>query len=232
MSAYIVAVLTPVLARPHRVEPLIASLRAAATITPCRLVFIATEGDDEEIAAILPHTGQHGDVWLLTVSPEQEGWGRKINFGMRFTTEPFVFTGADDLDFHPGCFERMLAAHLETRACVIGTNDEANPRVQSGHHSTHMLVCREYGECGTVDAPDSGNIMCEAYDHSFVDDEFVATARARGTYAHAKDAVVAHSHPNWGTAPTDGTYQKGQRRFAEDQRLFQSRRYLWEQRLA
>lgn len=227
MSDYTVAVLAPVLARPHRVEPLIESLRAAAASTPCRLVFVATEGDNEEIAAILPHADQHGDVWLLTVPPEQDKWSIKINFGLKFTTEPFIFTGADDLDFRPGCFERMLACHLETGACVVGTNDKANNRTQSGNHSTHSLVRRDYSECGTIDDTYSGKIICEQYHHNFCDDELIATARRRRTFFSAQDAIVAHSHPVWGTAPMDSTYEKGQARFNEDRALFQSRSRLW-----
>ena len=225
MTRYTIAVLCPVLARPHRVVLLVESVRAASRVTGCRTVFVATEGDTDEIAAI--RQVEAGDVTLIVVPSEDEGYSRKINTGFAETTEPFVFMAADDLDFRPGCFERMLATHLETGACVVGTNDGGHAGTASGDHSTHSLVCREYGDCGLIDAPDSRLLLNPTYRHWFCDNELVGTAKHRQTYAHAKDALVVHLHPNWKKADMDATYAKGQSTIAEDRATFESRKRLW-----
>jgi hypothetical protein len=229
VTDFTIACLVPVLARSHRVSPLIESVRAAAKVTPVRVVFLATEGDDAEQDAVRAYSGQSTvtDVALLVVPEEREGWNKKINDGFEATQEPFVFCAADDVSFVPGCFERMLATHLETGACVVGSNDDANPSVRAGQHATHFLVCREYLECGTVDAPDSGLLLHEQYAHAFVDNECVQTAMARKTFAAALDAHVPATHPLWGTAPMDSTYAKGQASFDADRRLYHSREHLW-----
>lgn len=228
MTPYVVAVLCPVLNRSHRVAPLIESVRAAAKVTPCRVVFIATEGDDDEIAAIV--AAGDADISLFRVDPADDSYAKKINLGFRLTEEPFVFTAADDLTFHPGCFERLLATHLETGACVVGSNDLGHGATKSGDLSTHTLVCREYRECGTIDDPDSGHIFHEGYGHWQVDAELVGTAKARGTYAHAVDARVEHLHPAWGKAVDDDTYRRGQATKEADARLFAARSHLWQAR--
>jgi len=222
-----VAILIPVLARPHRVAPLVESIRAASTVTPCRAVFLATEGDDAEIAAIRAVQEQDDTVALHTTRKDSNSWAKKINYGFTMTDEPFVFMGADDIHFHPGCIERMLACHLETGACVVGTNDGGHLGTMTGEHSTHTLVCREYGECGTIDEPDSGMVLHPAYAHWFPDQELFATAKYRGTYAHATDAIVEHFHPNWQKARMDNTYRLGQSFIAQDRALYESRKHLW-----
>lgn len=221
------AVLCPVLARPHRVAPLIESVRAAAKVTPCRVVFIATEGDDAEIAAIREAQQNSPDVVLHTTRVDSNSYAKKINYGFAQTTEPFVFMAADDLAFRPGCFERMLAVHLETGACMVGCDDGGHGGTRTGEHSTHSLVARAYGECGTIDEEDSGKLLHDGFAHWFCDTEAVATAKARGTYAHAPDALVEHLHPNWQKAAQDSTYSRGQSFIAQDRALFESRSKLW-----
>jgi hypothetical protein len=215
-----VAVLIPVLDRPHRVEPLVESLRA----TEPRAIptFLVTPGDDAELAAV---RAVGGDYWVVGWDAGAGDYARKMNYGFTHTLEEWKFLAADDLVFHPGWLDACLAAHARTDACVIGTNDLGNGLVISGRHSTHSLVHRDYLECGTVDAP--GLLLHEGYDHNFVDTEFVETAIWRGTFAPARDALVEHLHPFWHKSATDATYLKGQRAYHDDQRLFQTRRRLW-----
>lgn len=218
------AILVPVLGRPHRVAPLVES--AAAATPRARLVFLCTPGDDEQIAAV-EDAGQEPTVvdW-----PAGRGdYARKMNHGFVAATERWVFLGADDLSFHLGWFEACLDV-ARKGICVVGTNDLGNARVVAGHHSTHTLVRRDYLECGTAD--EDGVILCELYDHQFVDDEFVRTARARGTFVSATRAIVEHLHPDWGKGAEDATYRKARAGFAGDRRLFESRRHLWERRNA
>ena len=222
-----IAILCPVLNRAHRVVPLVESVRAASRVTPCETVFLCSPGDDAEIEAC--RAVETDDV-TVTVVPFENGpgdWSRKINYGFAHTETPFVFTGADDLRFRPGWAERAIATYLETGACVVGHNDLGHGGTATGEHSTHFFVCREYGECGTIDEPDSGKIVPECYGHWFPDAEAIAVAKARRTYAHAADCIIEHEHPNWGKAVMDDTYRRGQATIAQDRALFELRRRLW-----
>lgn len=205
------------LGRPHRVAPLLASIEAS-TPPPFRVVFVCTPGDTAVPAVIAAGAD------LLEVNFQPGDYARKINAGIAATTEPFIFTGASDLVFHPGWFEAALRQVDET-AGVIGTNDLGNPRVLKGEHSTHSLLVRSYVEAlGTIDGDGA---MYEGYRHNFCDTEMVETAKARGAWRFAADAIVEHLHPSWGTAEVDETYLLGQSGFVRDQMLYHRRRRLW-----
>lgn len=209
------AILVPVLRRPHRVAPLLASI-AAATPKPYRVLFICDPGDREEQDAIAMAGGE-------MISPGGN-YASKINAGVRHTTEPLLFLGADDLQFHPGWFE-AAACRLTDTIGVVGTNDLCNRRVVNGEHSTHSLVARWYAELGTIDKP--GDVLCEIYAHEFVDDEFVETAKYRRAYAHAHDSIVEHLHPQVGKAPMDDLYAAQPVRMRQGRRVYRQRRPLW-----
>lgn len=219
MTHEAVAVLIPVLRRPHRVAPLLESLEAA-TPPPWRALFLVTPGDTAEHEAIRAAGGE-----LLEVGPWRPGdYARKVNAGVEATDEPLLFLGADDLRFHPTWLEHALEL-LEEPVHVVGTNDLGNPRVMRGEHATHSLLTRAYSELGTID--DSTRVLFEGYPHEFVDDEFVGTARHRGAFAFAAHSIVEHLHPHWGKAPTDELYDGQARRMRAGRRLFERRRRLW-----
>lgn len=220
-----VAVLIPVLARPHRVEPLLESIRstvASEYTHDVRPLFLCSPGDGQEFRAVQRSGADH---LVMTWSPGRGDYARKMNRGFKETTEDWVFLGSDDIVFHPGWLDRCVAAHEVAGACVVGTNDLGNQRTVSGLHSTHTLVNRDYGRCGTIDDPT--RILHEGYHHNFVDTELVATARWRGTYAHAVDAIVEHIHPDWGKGTPDSTYKRGKLHFDDDRRHFHRRSRLW-----
>lgn len=217
------AILVPVLGRPHRVRPIVDSaLKATPAAT---VVFVCNQGDAAELRAC-----QETVEATTVVVPWRAGPGdyaKKINHGFRAMApdHDWVFLGADDLVFHPGWWEACLAAHERTGACVVGTNDLGNKRTDGNGHSTHSLVSAAYLECGTADR--EGAILHEGYDHQYVDDELVMTARSRGTYVHEAGAVVEHLHPDWGKATRDATYRKAQRATAADRTLYRSREWMW-----
>lgn len=212
----------PVLARPERVQAVADSLRASVLHARLHPLFIASPGDAEELSA-LERAGE--DYLVAGWEPGPGDFARKHNHAIRRCSTEWYFIGADDLTFHRGWAELALATWIRTGACVIGTNDLGNRLTASGLHATHLLVHRDYLECGTVDEP--GLLLHEGYDHTYVDNEFVETARARGTYAHAEDSIVEHLHPLWGKAQQDTTYQRGREGASADARLFQKRRPLW-----
>jgi hypothetical protein len=226
-----IAVIVPVLNRPQNAAPLVESfLRSGADGS---LNFICSPGDNAQIDACWNLSFDSGfDVPVFTLLVEERpgpgDYAKKIQHGYRCTGEPLVLLAADDLRFQPGWLEAVEKIADEYDVGVIGTNDNANPTVKAGRHSTHPVVRRcyidRYG--GVVGEP--GVVYHEGYDHQYVDNELVATAMARGCYAHAHDAIVEHRHPLYDrTVRRDATYEKGQARGLEDRRLFESRKHLW-----
>lgn len=210
-----VAILIPVLRRPHRVRPVLDSI-AAATPEPHRVLFIASPDDQLEHAVI----GDVGGEMIVV----DGNYAQKINAGVAHTTEPLILTGADDLHFHPGWLPAARAL-LTATIGVVGTQDLCNGRVIRGEHATHFLMARWYAELGTLDGQPGP--LCEEYLHEMVDDEVVATARYRGAWAFADNAIVEHLHPMVGKAPTDDLYDGQRRRMRFGRRVFQRRQHLW-----
>lgn len=216
-------ILIPVLRRPHRIIPVLNSIRDNTSVEH-RILFIASPSDSEEIGALQTTK----DVDFVVMDRDYEGRGdyqRKINYGYQITTEPYIFLGADDLSFHPGWFEHAVQ-HMRGRVGVVGTNDLGNPRVKAGQHSTHSLVSRSYVDAwGTID--EKGKILHEGYPHEWCDDEFIGTARKRRAVAFAKNSIVEHLHPNWGKATLDLIYARQGERMKQGQELFRRRSRLW-----
>lgn len=215
-----IVVVVPVLNRPHAVAPLLENI-AAATPEPHRVAFIPDPDDELELEAI---RAAGGDVVLELAG----GYAAKVNAAAAVTDEPYVMLAADDLRFHRGWATAALELMSDTVG-VVGTNDLGNRRVIRGDHATHSLVARWYvDELGTIDEP--GRILHEGYRHNFCDDELVGTAKSRGAFAFARDAVVEHLHPNWGKGDDDETYQLGMSSWREDRRRFHERARLWRRR--
>lgn len=232
--ASVIAILVPVLARPHRAFALVSSI-ARSTSVAHRIVFLCTPGDVAEIAACSATADRaRGTVDVLVCPFERRpgDFARKTNHGLRETSEPWLFLGADDLDFRPGWDVACLRSAEQTGARLIGTNDLGNPLVRRGEHATHTLVARSYAEeRGTIDEP--GKIYHEGYGHQWVDNELVETAKARGEWAFAADAIVEHLHPLWPDergghkGAMDETYTLGLSSSRADRALFLRRRRLW-----
>ena len=214
------------LGRPQRVEPLLESLGRARNNATVEPLFLLTDGDRDELHAVQAADAHH----LILPGARQSGdYARKMNMGhdnARLAGIPWVFLGADDLCFCDYWADEALAVAAHTGAEVVGTNDLGNPAVMRGRASTHTLVSTGY--TGTYDVPD--RLLCEEYDHNFVDVELVEWAKLRHTWAFADRSHVEHLHPHWGKGRIDPTYRLGLSTFSRDQRLHQRRRRLWEQK--
>lgn len=210
----------PVLGRPSRAQPLFDSATAATSVSH-RIMFLCSPGDLMQQRAC---SATGAEVELVPWDADEGAdWARKINHAYRISDEPWLLLGADDLYFHPGWDSEALMVGEQSGADVVGTNDLHNPRVIAGRHSTHPLVRRRYADgFGTFERP--GQVVSEAYDHQFVDDELVLTAQCRGRWAFARKSVVEHLHPYFGKAEMDNTYKKAFRATRGDQLLFQERR--------
>ena len=221
------AALIPVLGRPRNVAPLVRSFFSSVEDewTGADLVFVCTPGDDEQIAAVRA-VGFEPIVVSWKAGPGD--YARKINHAVALTDAAWLFTGADDLRFHPGWLHAAISVHIRTGALVVGTNDLHNASVRSGQYATHLLVHRSYLDRAVVDEP--GKLFHEGYDHNCVDTELVETAKANGVWAFAKDSHVEHLHPVFRLAQDDATYRKGRKDHMADKQLLQKRRHLWKRR--
>jgi len=217
------AVVVPVLNRPERVVPLIESLDASLVHHEAVLYFVVSQHDHDERAALW----DAGAAGLVVPWKRERGdYARKVNHAVRLTDEPWLFFGADDLRFEKGWLDIALTFASRWSKRVIGTNDLGNSEVKAGRHSTHSHVARSYiEEWGTADQP--GVALHEGYDHQFVDNEFIETARHRGQFVHVPSCVVEHLHPHWGKGPVDDTYRMALAETKRDRELFRSRRHLW-----
>jgi hypothetical protein len=207
------AVLVPVLARPQRVAPLLASFAQSTTLSHT-VYFIPNPDDEAEIAAIKRVRGKI----LLT---SEGGYSDKINQAVKLTTEPLIFLGADDLEPHPGWFRAAQSCLLDG-AEVVGVNDLIERNIE---HATHFLMTRQYSQLTLLDG--SRGPLFEGYRHYYSDNELIGTAQHRGVYAYANDSVVEHLHPMARKAPNDSTYRLGQKSWSVDRGLYAKRCKLW-----
>lgn len=218
------AILVPVLDRPHRVKPLLDSIEAS--VPGARVLFLVNRDDTRELDAITSEwsSGRRLDLDQMEVFDGSPSYAEKINQGARVGIAEFYFLGADDLNFRPGWFE-MAKASISSGAEVVGVNDLLRRRPRRRFHATHFLMTRRYSQLPCLDG---GRGPCsEAYAHNFVDDELIATATFRGVYAYAERAEVEHLHWMNRRAGIDATYEKGRQTFAADRLVFEGRRSLW-----
>jgi len=210
-----ISILVPVLGRPWNAQPLVDSARL--TGSPYRLVFICSPRDSQQIDACKA-TG--AEVMVVEWQPGSGDYAKKINYGYRKTSSQWIFTGADDIRFRKNWDHAALTLARRQRKRVIGPNDLHNPSVRQRRGSTHTLIARSYIEQkgGTQDG--TGEVLCELYDHQYVDLELIEVARRRGEFVSCPTAIVEHFHPHWGNAENDRTYVKAMRRTNSDRRLY------------
>jgi hypothetical protein len=212
-----VAVLIPTVGRPHRVAEIVQNV--TSTCEDARVYFIVEADDIATMEAVL---GTRNCTMIQNL--RSRNYAGAINTGVQMTRMPFVFAGADDLQFHPGWFETAVATMTDTIK-VVGTNDLGNSEVLAGEHATHYLVARDYAENGVADG--DGIMLHEGYAHNWCDKEFIMTARHRGTFAPCLFSVVEHRHWAWGKATIDETYNKGSRTEPADRERYMARSHLW-----
>lgn len=210
-----VAVLVPVLRRPHNAEPFMGSLRAS---TGLATAYAIASWDDVATQ----------DAWRTAgaevIVGSAETFAEKVNASLAHCTEPWLFITGDDVLFRPGWLDHTQHIASIYGAKVVGTNDLGHPRVLAGEHATHLLVARDYvDEVGA--SWDGPGVVChEGYRHWYVDDEIVTVAKQRDVWAMSLGSIVEHLHPSWGKALIDEVYELGQASADADRRLFIGRR--------
>lgn len=227
MSDARVAILIPVLRRPHRLRSLVENIRRV-TPEPHELLFLPAPDD----APTLVELERLGAAWSVAPPAPKFGvltYSSKVNHGYRVTSTEFIFHAADDVVFHPKWLWRALKL-LDARpnVGVLATNDLSNPRVMSGLDGTHNFVRRSYVEkWGGASGDRRGEVLSEAYRHNRCDTELVGIAQRRRAFAFARTSVVEHFHPNHGKAERDEVYRMSDTFKAADKLMFAQRYARW-----
>ena len=206
-----VAILIPTLGRPHRIAPLIDNIREV-TPEPHKIYFMTS---DEESTKIIKEKGaihipDVGNTDLIT----------RTNALYKATTEPFVYTGSDDVLFHKGWLAELLK--WSGKYSVLVPNDLLNS------NGTQALISRKYVEEQSccVDVPDV--IYYPGYTHAFADNEQFETAKHRGVFKKVDTAVVEHLHPDANKSEVDETYKEAWSHSDDGYRIYMSRKHLWQ----
>jgi glycosyltransferase involved in cell wall biosynthesis len=219
-----VAILIPTFGRPQRAAELVEDIRVATTAN-YRIYFVVEKHDPETIAAVGRLDAE------AIINPGEPTYASCINSAYAQTKEPYFFTGADDIHFHPGWLSEALKWMSDPKIGIVGT---ADPLHDSRDHSTHSLVRRKYIQqhSGCLDRP---NTVLYPYWHGWTDHEFLGIAKSRGAYHYCKKSLVDHHHPGWdwfgrvdsGDEKFDATYAKGNRNHRQDTRKFLQRCRQW-----
>lgn len=206
------AVLIPTLGRAERLLGLLENIHAV-TQTPHEVYFIAEKGDPETVKTLL-------DSSAVLIHGSYGSCAKAMNEGYRISTEPYVFTGNDDLRFHEGWDTAALEA-LEDGKHVCGTNDGNN------RMTCFALVRRSFieSQSGVFDKPDT---LWHEYQSQYCDTELADYAQHRGVWTEAPESLTEHLHWEFGKGDRDHpNYVKGRALCEADHRTFVERRKRW-----
>lgn len=205
----------PTLNRVGSLERLVKNIHIK-TGTDHRIYFVVEPGD----------WGSYNEACRLgeavIVSDEHPGTHTgAANTAYSVTKSEFFMMANDDLNFHLDW--DILALHkMVDGVDVVGLNDGM------GNMTTFTLVRREYvkNHSGCIDVP--GVVYFPGYHHNYVDTEFAATAKKRGVWAEAPEAIVEHMHWSFHKSDKDATYIQSENTSLADSMLYDSRKHLFE----
>lgn len=208
-----VAILIPILNRPHRIEPLLKNIEEA---TPeAHSVYFAASDQ-----ASIDELDRLGATYIRD---EGDTYANRINALAAQCSESYYFLAADDYLFHLSWLTeamRMMDQHPNSSGVIV-VNDTYNAA------GTAFLVAKSYvQELGAVlDEP--GHVLASVYLHQYCDDELRSTARFHNRYLSAKESIVEHLHVGNGKAPMDETYRLGEATATQGREMYSSRAHLW-----
>lgn len=215
MIPQLTSILIPSLNRPKNLERVLLNIRET-TPEPHRVYVMISENDIDSQRVCR----QQRTVFWTDSDPDLQYFVPRIQALFEKTSEPWIFTGSDDIVFPNNWLTGCYSA-VDVGMKVICPNDGHNPK------GTNFLVNRDYimTEGGNWDPP--GYVYNPSYRHNRSDDEMVNVAIYRKIYARAMNVLVESTHPSWGNAPNDSTYDRVALVSWDDETLFQSRAYLW-----
>jgi hypothetical protein len=211
------AILIPTVHRADKLQGILDNAHEVTTVAH-QVYFIAESSDEPTKRALKDLAGDH-----VAVFGEFGSCARAMNAGFQASTEPFVFTGNDDLWFHPGWETAAINQLEQTGLAACGTNDG------NGRMTCFAMVRRSYIESnsGVFDQPET---LYHDYQSQYVDTEFADYMKARGQWTEATESLTEHLHWEFGKA--DGghqNYQKARETCSADEAIYRARRPLWQQ---
>jgi len=166
-------IVTPVWRRTTNLARVLTS--ALDTVPAAHFLFVASVEDRVVIDALDDLLDV--DYLLLPGAGGGQGdYARKINAGYQATTEPFIFTAADDLRYTPGWYHAARALTVcphgdETCPCQDGDvchYEGEQPFACPTTRAVGCVECRRVGVVGTVDDTNPRTIAGEHSTHSLV----------------------------------------------------------------
>jgi len=150
---------------------------------------------------------------------------KAINIAFNLTNEPFVFCGADDIEFTVGWDEKLL--YSIKGVGVTGGIDDWIPS-KSGIHTSHPLVRRSYilEQGGALGYP--GLVYNPEREHYHLDIELEQLAWSRGQITINQDCVIHHHHFVNNQATNDDTYKHSRKCWDKDDENYHANRYKYE----
>lgn len=146
------------------------------------------------------------------------------NAGYWATTAEWVVIGQDDFKWHLAWLEK--AWKWTAKYQVIGFNDGSNSARHQ--HSVGWLVNRQFVQDLSLCLDFPNVIFNPHYKKNFSDTELNDTAKSRGVWKYADDAILEHLHPTFNKGENDITYQHLETHLAQDINLYNSRKHLWQ----
>ena len=209
-----VAVIVPVMRRPHNVQKFAES--CLATAHTAHIYFIVDHDDMAEMAAVEIAAENDDRVNMIVNESESKTFATKCNLGYRETSEPWLLFVGDDVRFWPGWWAEIV--HSDDGSAFVATNDMRNRSVMSGQHATHPAIRRDWLDDHGASWDGPFTVCHEGYRHWYVDNEWSAVAQQAGQFRYCSRSLVEHRHPIWNDAPDDEVYRLGQS-FADEDRV-------------
>lgn len=209
-----IALLCPTLKRPRALPPLVKNIEAVTTI-PFQLYF-GLEPNDEATIAAAKTTG-----YPVVINKYAPGYSNTIQSLYEESVEPFFVHINDDFEFLPNWWAGM-SCFDSPHIMVVGISERENSSL-----SATSIIRRTYIEqmSGVIDMP---NRVFYPYGHNYQDTEFTLTAQKRGVWAGFEQRAINHQHPGIIGGEKDYTYKKNDALTEADEKLFLSRKHLWE----
>jgi hypothetical protein len=210
----------PTLGRPHKLQAVADNIKAN-TKGEFQLYW-GVESHDRESILAAKDTG-----YPVIINEGEPTYSNTVQTIYEQTDEPIFFLGNDDFffvkDWDVIPLEKFAA---DDDLHVLGVHD-GNPKTS---YTSIFFIRRKYIEeqSGVVDIP---NRVLYPYNHNFVDNEMTETAKHRGVWGNSEAPCILHQHPSFtwlGEFPVDETYLNNNKKDAEDNELFHSRRHLWQ----
>ncbi len=186
---------------------------------------LAGEARVDVTTVVERHDGDAAVAWAKAGATVRFASGpsfaHKVNVGFWAGTAPWILMVGDDVRFHDGWLDAFLDI-ADGGAEVIGTNDLGS--AVSDAFSPHLFIARDYilAEGASWDGP--GIVCHEGYRHGYVDNEIIAVAFQRGTWAMSWGSVIEHLHPFYGKGADDPIYRLGQSFVDADAAVWQARK--------